>query len=228
MAFGLGEIMAGSLIGGGLSLIGGESANRANRAIASDQMNFQRFMSDTAHQREVEDLRKAGLNPLLSANAGASTPAGASTTMTNTLSDLGDKIATSARESALFKQQQKINDSTINLNRATEALAGVKQITESNNAKAAAAEAERAKMQMEVDKSAQPVRLKLAPANEVLNTIGNVVGPAATATGAGLLLKKILSPFGGVNIPKGMGRTKKGDYFDIETGEIKSPPTKRR
>lgn len=35
---------------------------------------FQRDMSNTSHQREVDDLRKAGLNPILSANHGAATP----------------------------------------------------------------------------------------------------------------------------------------------------------
>lgn len=39
-------------------------------------LNYQTGMSNTAHQREVADLQKAGLNPILSANEGASTPSG--------------------------------------------------------------------------------------------------------------------------------------------------------
>lgn len=45
---------------------------------AQKQMKFQKMMSSTAHQRQIKDLKKAGLNPILAAGGGgSSTPSGA-------------------------------------------------------------------------------------------------------------------------------------------------------
>ena len=69
---------AGGLIGGLLGQSGARQQMRFNAQQAQLNRDFQERMSSTAHQRAVDDLRAAGLNPILSATkGGASTPGGA-------------------------------------------------------------------------------------------------------------------------------------------------------
>ena len=59
------------------------AAMNYNSAEALANRNFQERMSSTSYQRAVEDMKKAGLNPILAfANGGASTPGGAGATIT--------------------------------------------------------------------------------------------------------------------------------------------------
>lgn len=86
MAIWAAGISAGAgLLGGAMSSSGQSSANSANRKLAMQQMIFQERMARRAHQYEVIDLRKAGLNPVLSGTGGhgSATPSGSTARMEN-------------------------------------------------------------------------------------------------------------------------------------------------
>lgn len=60
-----------------LSQLSAHTAMEHSAAEAAANRDWQERLSNTAHQREVQDLLAAGLNPVLSANQGAYTGAGA-------------------------------------------------------------------------------------------------------------------------------------------------------
>lgn len=104
-------VVAAGIIGAGASLAGNLFGMSSAKKEAKRSRAWQEYMSNTAHQREVADLRAAGLNPLLSVNRGASTPAGA---MANIQQDIGSQTVSSARkamEMTLQQKQEKLLDS---------------------------------------------------------------------------------------------------------------------
>lgn len=108
-----GDILSAG-IGGGFSLagdlLGGSLSAKRSKKMAREVMAFQERMSNTAYQRTMEDMRKAGLNPILAyRQGGASSPTGQMAQVPD-LSGMGSRAVSSARAAGLMKSEVKLRN----------------------------------------------------------------------------------------------------------------------
>lgn len=122
-----------SIAGGiGSALIGSAGSlwsSYQNLGESKRNREWQERMSNTAHQREVADLRAAGLNPILSGlgGSGAAVGGGSMARTENPFENAGNDFHSARRFNEIEKEQLKnetdLKNSTTELNRSNTALA---------------------------------------------------------------------------------------------------------
>jgi len=197
---GIGDLYGDALTGGAISNAKSvEETNRLQMQLADQQMGFQREMSNTAYQRAMEDMRKAGLNPMLAMDkGGASTPSGAMATVSAPRKgDIGAGLFNTAK--AVVSQgadiQQSHSQTNLNKANAVAAEANADKITanaqESREntrytqqlqkkakyeTQRSRAEAKASELETEVKEVRKPIDKELAPFDAVMDRVSSVFG----------------------------------------------------
>lgn len=216
---------AGPAVAGLAGLAGGILANDANAAQADRNRDFQASMSNTAHQREVNDLRAAGLNPMLSVNAGSSTPAGGvGAPMQNALG----AGASTAMDAMRLKQDMAESASKIGLNAASTQAQGASAMRDTATAKQAEATTTALQSQLGAIKKEAGLRESQADIDKKMQTFDNTTKRIQSVMGIGSSAVDLMKPFnllpkGGSGIKPWQGQMKDGTIYNKGTGEIVNP-----
>lgn len=174
------------IVSGGIGLFGTMLGNQQSEKNANRQMDFQRELSNTSHAREVEDLKKAGLNPILSAlGAGASTPNGAQATVNDYAPGISKGVETAIGIKTQNKQLQNM-DADIANTAVDTAKKGVETGVLRTEALSSAKDVERKTLENNLLKQQLPHLVKKAKAegdwSEVNQIMGVIKSGASTAS----------------------------------------------
>lgn len=159
--------------------LSGLARNQQAKSSAQRQMEFQERMANTAHQRQMADLKKAGLNPILgfsSGMGGAPSPSGAMYTPENV--GLTTAQATSALGSAkLSDTQAEIEKRTLAMLRKRNVTLPDIQYTAQNIFQSQVLTAIEGGVLGEYDQVSRPYREIAKKVNEYLKDSGAFVKP---------------------------------------------------
>lgn len=220
----------GGAVGGFLS----NDMNRSNADHAADradwqaehQMRFQEVMSNTAHQREVLDLRAAGLNPMLSVDKGASTPSGASGGVPMAApADIGGKMITSAMDAMRLGNDLETGKKARDLMQAQGTASTAAALASTASAKMTDQNREALTAQMEAIKKKAQYDQKQYDWDTKMINYDNISKRVGEATGIIKNGRDALNPFklfdkGNGGVKPWQGKLPDGTVFDRGTGEI--------
>lgn len=190
------SIGAGIALSAIASAAGAAKAGSDSSKASKYQMDYQRDMSNTAHAREVADLRAAGLNPILSAKyGGSSTPSGSQPSV---IPNIGGAAASSAL--AAYTQMNAAKNV-----KADTILKKAQAITERETARKEVAAGNQFQTQAGINalqqnllEYQQPGALNESRLQSAMGTLMKGISPASTASKAMLNFLKIFGAKSGV------------------------------
>lgn len=222
---------AGAAVGLGVaSAFGQDAANEQNMRLSRDQMSFQERMSSTAHQRQVADLRAAGLNPILSANAGASAPSGSLAEVKNPIeSGVGSalELRRLKKELDAVESQTSLNSQTASTQRSQEGVNKQTQINLNEQNKIQKEQLKQTQAVTDAIKAESRVRKKHAEFDEKAADYDAWTKRINSGLGIGSNALDLLNPLKRIPAPKPQQQRPKSirkEYYDSK-GELKGATT---
>lgn len=101
--------LGAALVTGGAGLIGGLLGQQATKSSAQNSIRFQREMAQNKYQYLVDDLKAAGLNPILGMSGASAGPAGASAPVIPYMNPVGEAVSSAVDVYQAGKQGQQVD-----------------------------------------------------------------------------------------------------------------------
>ena len=181
---GAGSGLIGAAVGGITSAIGAGNANKDSWRQAKHVMAHEAFMSNTAYQRAVSDMKLAGINPMMAASKGGASAGGGQ--MGQVQNEMEGVSNSAAAMSAIKANLEKV-DTEIAVNKVNEEVKKEEKKLIANTAKKEGANARLA--QTEVPRTENRAKVEDSEVGRkydgVVDAITDRLAPFVNAIGSG-------------------------------------------